>query len=474
MTVTSLAGWQYWRVSLRTIEDDLTEAASNLADRITVVNGLLEITGDTMDAYDRAIEDINRYQAIYSADGQLLYGTSTLIPEQLASSRPVQTRAGYREVHLIGPNASIVVAGQSLDATVADLRRLAFSLSLASLLGALLTMPVAIWLRRQLARSIGQIDETARSLAPGQDRRVDLSRVADEFVGVASALNSAFDRLDDAVARERQLTSDASHELRTPATTLLAEARWALDRPRTADEYKGSLEVCARQGARMKDLVESLLTLARLEAGAIPPARARLDLRDIVDDTAAEFQAMAAQHQVAVRIDGSAEVWADGVQIRILVSNLLSNAIRYNHVGGSVTVRIQSEPGRGVLAVSDTGPGLAPAVAARVFERFWRATSARSTRDGGTGLGLAISKAIVTAHGGEISVESEPGQGTTFLVWLPAGEPTATPPLDRPIDPSVRSTQGKAAAPALVRIASPDGAQMMNRSTSGRSDSKSK
>jgi signal transduction histidine kinase len=118
------------------------------------------------------------------------------------------------------------------------------------------------------------------------------------------------------------------------------------------------------------------------------------------------------------------------VQIRILVSNLLSNAIRYNHVGGSVTLRIQSEPGRGVLAVSDTGPGLAPAVAARVFERFWRATSARSTRDGGTGLGLAISKAIVTTHGGEISVESEPGQGTTFVVWLAAGEPTATPPLD--------------------------------------------
>lgn len=418
LIVASLAGWQYWRVSLGTIDEGLTEAARNLAGRITVVGGLLVIDGDDLSA----IDDV-RYQAVYAADGQLVFATSALVPERLATSSPTQMRGGYREVHIAGPNASVVVAGQSLDATFADLRRLATSLSLASLIGALLTMPAAIWLRRQLAHSIGQIDDTARSLTPGQAHRVDLNHVADEFVGVARALNAAFDRLDDAVARERQLTSDASHELRTPTTTLLAEARWALDRPRTIDEYQGSLEVCARQGARMKELVESLLTLARLEAGTNPPVRGPVDLRAIVDEAVTELRPLAAHRRVTMGVEGQAEVSADAVQMRILVSNLLSNAIRYNRPDGSVRVEIGSEPSFAVVRVRDTGPGLDPAVAVRVFERFWRATPARSSRDGGTGLGLAIAKAIVDAHAGEISVETGPNQGTTFGVRLPVGSP---------------------------------------------------
>jgi two-component system sensor histidine kinase BaeS len=106
--------------------------------------------------------------------------------------------------------------------------------------------------------------------------------------------------------------------------------------------------------------------------------------------------------------------------MRILLSNLLSNAIRYNRPEGEVWVAMRADDGQVVLCVTDTGPGLDPAFAARAFERFWRADSARSTRDGGSGLGLAISKAIVDAHAGRISVERTDGQGTTFRVELPS------------------------------------------------------
>jgi signal transduction histidine kinase len=420
LTVTSLSIWQYWRTTLATMDSRLTGAAQALAERIMVSNGLLEIEINAADSVGVPVDGDEGYYAVYDAEGQLLYATSATVPEVLLPSPPLRSRQGYREAVLAGHSAAVVVVGQSLQTLYGDVRRLATSLSIASLAGAALALPLAVRLRRQLDRSIRQIDQTARSLAPGKPTRIDVHRVSDEFVGVAGALNGAFDRLDEAVARERQLTSDASHELRTPATTLLAESRWALARPRDADAYRRSLEVCARQGARMKDLVESLLTLARLEGGTLPPAADRVELRPLVEDTLAELQPLASHSRIALSVEGRAVVRADAVQMRILLSNLLSNAIRYNRPEGEVRVVMRADDGHVVLCVTDTGPGLDPAFAARAFERFWRADSARSTRDGGSGLGLAISKAIVDAHAGRISVARTDGQGTTFRVELPS------------------------------------------------------
>jgi signal transduction histidine kinase len=426
LTVASLSAWQYWRASLRGIDARLGEEARALAERITVSNGLLEVEIDAPLQAEGTGESDGRYYAVYDAAGRLLDRTSALVPEVLTSREPARTRNGYREVLAPGPHAAVVVVGQSLDTVVADVRRLAASLLLASAVGAGLALPVAIWLRRQLAKSILQIDRPARALAPGQPARIDTGRVDREFVAVARTLNETFDRLEQALVRERQLTSDASHELRTPVTTLVAETRWALDRPRSADEYRRALEVCARQSVRMKTLVESLLTLARLDAGALPPARAPVGLRRLALETAAELGPLAAHRGVAVEVEGGAVAWVDQVQVHILLSNLLSNAVRYNAAGGAVRVGLSEIDGCAELRVADTGPGLDPELAARVFERFWRADPARTARDGGNGLGLAISKAIVDAHGGTIRFESRPGQGTTFIVELPratAGAP---------------------------------------------------
>ena len=423
LTAATFAAWQYWRTSLRTIDARLSEDARAIAERITVSNGLLEIEIDAALGTSGELQPDERYYGVYDASGQLLDGTPGVVPDRLLPSPAVRTRMGFREVLAEGPRESVVVVGQSLAPIYGDLRRLAISLLLASLVGAGLALPVAIWLRRQLARSIGRIDETARSLAPGQPTRIDVGLVAEEFVGVARTLNDAFDRLEQALARERQLTSDASHELRTPVTTLVAETQWALGKARSAAEYRGSLEVCARQGVRMKGLVESLLTLARLESGTLPPARSTVPLRPLVDDTVAELEPLASHHRVTVFVEGEASVWADGVQIRILLSNLLSNAIRYNRPEGEVHVDMKDGDGRTVLSVRDTGAGLDPALASHAFERFWREDPARSARDGGNGLGLAISKAIVDAHAGTITVHSAPDRGTTFSVELPLDSP---------------------------------------------------
>lgn len=421
LTVTSLAVWQYWRTTITAVDHRLRLAALELAARIVVTDGLLEIEAAptaTVDVEDEGAA--GQYLAVYDAGGGLLYGSSALAPEDFPGGGGTRSRAGYREVIVAGPNESMIVAAESLDPVNADVRRLAASLALATLVGAALTLPVAAWLRRQLGRSLRHIDQTARALAPGHPLRIDRSSVADEFAGVAGALNSAFDRLDEALARERQITSDASHELRTPATTLLAEARWALDRPRDAVTYRQSLEVCVRQATRMRDLVESLLTLARLEAGSMPPDRTPVRLGPLIEDTIAELQPLGREHDVTIEgPHGDGTVAADSVQLRILVTNLITNAIRYNRPGGRVEVRINGREDGVAVEVEDTGPGLDPSVAGRVFERFWRADPGRSSRaSGGSGLGLAIVKAIVDAHDGRISVQSDVGRGTTFRVEL--------------------------------------------------------
>lgn len=425
LVVGSAAVFQYWRTSVRAIDARLTEEARALAGRITVVNGLLEIDIDTPAAVPPAagpagapLTDAVRYYGIYDATGRLLDGRAPA-PPRLTPGPATGTRDGFRVARVAGPRDSVVVVGESLAPAYADVRRLLVSLLIASAAGAALALPVGVWLRRQLARSIRQIGETARGLAPGHPMRIDPARVDEELVAVARALNDAFDRLEQALARERQLTSDASHELRTPVTALVTETQWALGRERTAEEYRRSLEVCARQGQRMKALVESLLTLARLEAGALPSRREPVALRALADETAAELRPLAERHDVRVALDGEADALADPVQIRILLSNLLSNAIRYNRPGGEVVVRLDQENGRARVAVSDTGPGLDPDAVPHVFERFWRADPSRAARDGGSGLGLAISKAIVDAHGGAIACDSRPGDGATFTVTLP-------------------------------------------------------
>ena len=364
---------------------------------------------------------------MYDASGKLIDGSPFLVADELRQGPPARTRNGYREVVALGPHGSSVVVGESLRTVYADARRLAASVLLAALVGVALGWPVAVWLRRELARSLQQIDRTARALTPGQPTRIDTEQVDTEFVGVAGALNRAFDRLEQALVRERQLTSDASHELRTPVTTLVAETRWALGGVRTAEEYRRSLDVCARQSTRMKALIESLLTLARLEAGSFPPVRHNVPLRSLAEETIAELKRPADERRVSVELEGEATVWADQVQLRILLSNLVSNAIRHSPPEHSVCVTMGVTADGAVLRVIDRGAGLDPAFAVHAFDRFWRADPARSARDGGSGLGLAISKAIVDAHGGTIRFESAVNRGTTFIVELPRYDPNSSP-----------------------------------------------
>lgn len=431
LAMAAFALWQYWRVSVRALDARVAADARALARQISVTDGSVEV--EVPGEQRLAVSEGASYYGIYDAAGRLLDGDAPPVAPEEVLRTGAWTVNGYREhrVDVVtngeGDDERLVLAvvrvGQPLSRLRADLGRLATSLLVASLLAVALAAPLAVWLRREIARSVGQIDRTARQLAPGTPARIDLDAVDREFTGVAERLNGAFDRLEQALERERRLTADASHELRTPVTTLLTESEWALARPRDPDEYRRALEVCARQGRRLKHLVESLLTLARIEAGIEPSPREPVALRPLVDDVIVDLQRFAHDRRVTVECSGDVTVPGDRLQLGILVTNLVSNAIRYNREGGTVRIALHDDAdATATLAVRDDGPGLDPAVADRVFERFWRAGPSRSTREGGTGLGLAIARAIVDAHHGRIDVATGP-DGTTFTVRLP-GRPT--------------------------------------------------
>ncbi len=231
-------------------------------------------------------------------------------------------------------------------------------------------------------------------------------------------LNATFSRLEAAFGQQKQFATDAAHELRTPVSVLLTQTQGMLNRSHSEAEYREALEACQRAAQRMRRLIESLLELARLDAGQEPMKRIAFDLSGCVRETAQTLQPLADERQVKILCDLPAiECVGDPERLGQVINNLLANAINYNRKQGIVEVSVVRERGAVTLRVRDTGQGIAPEDLPRVFERFYRADKSRSA--GHSGLGLAISKAIIDAHGGSISVTSEPGTGSEFTVRIP-------------------------------------------------------
>ena len=267
---------------------------------------------------------------------------------------------------------------------------------------------------------IKQISETAVKISAGDlSQRINTAETESELGQLAVVLNSTFARLEAAFAQQKQFASDAAHELRTPISVILTQTQTALNRERQAAEYKQTVEACQRAAQRMRRLTSALLELARLDAGQEEMKPLRFDFSKTVAECVELIRPLADERGVKLSTELlPLEIEGDSERLSLVVTNLLTNAVQYNHDGGQVKVGAKLENGMAVLTVSDTGQGIPAGDLPRVFERFYRADRSRSS--GNAGLGLAISKALITAHGGSIEVVSEENVGTTFTVRLPA------------------------------------------------------
>ena len=280
-----------------------------------------------------------------------------------------RTRGQMREAYRFLPHGQCLLVGRSLVPDLAAMRRLALWLTAAGATELLLGLAGGWWVATRAIRPINAISATAVRIADG-----DLSQ-----------------RISAADSRE-------------PSSV----------------EYREALEVCQRAARRMKALTESLLELARLDAGQKPIKRERFDLAGVVRDCVELLRPLAAERGIQIHCDvPPMECLGDAERIGQVVTNPLTNAIHFNRDQGEVRLSARAENGGVLLTVADTGQGIPVEDIPHLFERFYRVDKSRSRIQGRNGLGLAICKAIVDAHGGTIDVASQAGVGTTFTVRLP-------------------------------------------------------
>jgi len=292
--------------------------------------------------------------------------------------------------------------------------------SVAGVLSGLVALAVVWVLARGLTSPLREMVAATEAMARG-DFTARVTAVSHDEIGtLAHAFNQMAAELAETDRLRRDLVANVSHELRTPITALQAVLENLVDGVGKADPE--TLGTMLAQVERLGRLVQQLLDLSRLESGTLPLDRDLFDVRPMIEHAIRESQLHATDVDFAIEIvPRDFRLEADAERLHQVVANLVENAVRHSPPKGRVSVRALAAPGGGArLEVSDDGPGIPDSEVTRVFERFYRADSARSSSDGGAGLGLAIARWIVELHGGDIHPEKREPHGCRMVVTLPA------------------------------------------------------
>jgi heavy metal sensor kinase len=277
--------------------------------------------------------------------------------------------------------------------------------------------------RKNLAPIASMNSQTQRISAENLSARLDVTNSRDELGRLATTINDLLARLENSFKEQQRFIADASHELRTPLAVLRGETEVALSKPRTIDEYQQSLSLIQDEAEQLSRIVEDLFILARQPINTRAAlSKERVSLNDAVRDCARAAQVLATQKGVRLKLENDPPAIAlngDHELIRRLILNLLDNAVKYTPAGGEISLALTRENGNAEIVVRDNGVGIPESAQPRVFDRFYRVDKARARAMGGAGLGLSIAQWIVEVHGGDITLLSAPGKGSTFTVVLP-------------------------------------------------------
>lgn len=428
----------------KTIRDNLIETVENNVDEIEFYNSLEEIdSSDDVDHYveyidgyleidDDFLDHVNEvYTALYRSDITLLYGENPISREtadlDLLDSQIQKITVDGTMYYIFDRKLTLegleglwlrgVVPETQGAVQMTDITRLSFVLLPCLVLFAVIG---GYLIAGKTLEPIREISETASQIGKGGDlkKRIDLGRGEDELHQLADSFNEMFQRLEEAFDAERQFTSDASHELRTPMSVITAQCEYSLEETRTPEEYERALRVIQRQSRKMSKLINDMLAFTRLEMRADSYVRESVDLTELVSSLCSDM-ALIKEHGMilAYEVDDDVNFHGNRELLSRLLTNLVSNAYRYGKEDGHIFVRLKKKEQEIMLSVSDDGIGIAKEEHKKIFRRFYQADHSRSTI--GTGLGLSMVYEIALFHGGEICVESEPGQGSTFTLHLP-------------------------------------------------------
>lgn len=424
--------------TLLAVGGQLTEQGSQNTLKKAVSEGLEEL--DWEDGRPDIDDDLKSYQdgvwlAVYDQTGSLVYGG---LPDDLGLNQPFEEgalrtcRQGQEAWYLYdlvsrGQEGTLwlrgATAAQSANQTFLMLLRLALvALPFLVLAGALGGYAIA----NHAFGPVRRITRAAEQISDGQDlsRRIDLGPGRDEIYTLAATFDRMFTRLEASFQAEKQFTSDASHELRTPVAVILAQCEEAQADPSQRDH---ALQVIQSQARDMSALIGQLLTLARADQGRLNLEKEPIDLGELTQMVAAQTEELAAAKGIRVECRADAGLWVQGDEtmlVRMLL-NLTENAVKYGREGGFVRITLSRQGDCLEGRVEDDGIGITPQQQERIWERFYQADPSRSPSQGGVGLGLPMVRTIVQAHGGRVWAESRPGGGSVFLFRLPALEPVS-------------------------------------------------
>lgn len=418
-------------VSASVVTENAFEQLSNVMQ--ANVGGISRENGNLVFDTDFAFTKNGVYTVVYSSTGALLAGQLPLsFPEGVGfengTTRPVGEDGEFYVLDLrlpFGWEDAVWVRGIAAAPDVADV--------FDDLTGiALLLLPLmvvvsgvgAYLLARSTFRPIDRIIRAAETIGEGRDlsRRIGLPAGRDEISRLGQAFDGMFERLEASFEAEKQFTSDASHELRTPTAVILAQCADARRHAETPEQYAQAVDVIERQARRMSDLIVKLLQMTRLDQGTQRATFERADLSGLAEVICAEQPDLPPTTTLETDIQPDIEADFDVTLVSRLLQNLLNNAVRYGRPDGHILVTLRREGGDAVLSVRDDGPGIPYNQQDKIWQRFYQADASRSGENG-AGLGLPMVRQIAALHGGTVTLDSAPGKGSCFTFRFPAERP---------------------------------------------------
>jgi two-component system OmpR family sensor kinase len=420
------------------LKSTLQLEAATLAARLPVV---FQPGSNDLDSF---VRQVNRFITVRDSAGNALSANtvfavnlpidwdsfeSALSHEQKLTSQSWnrhRMRSLYAAVPAGSPgNAAVVQVAASLEPLGEVERRIFFLMLATVLLGTAATMAGASWLARGAVAPIAAVTAQAEGVTPGSvGNRITAHADLAEFTGLVGVLNQMLERLEGAYQQQRRIIADLGHDLRTPLTAMQGELEVALRSDRSINEYRTVLESCLEEVEHLSSIGDSLVLLARIEAGELQPELAPMNLTDLASDAVKRLRPRTEGRIMEIHgttgVDGEAMV--DQKMIGLVLDHLLYNAVQHTPSGTRVDVTVSSNETSVQIAVDDDGPGISDELIPYLFERLYRADLAR-TRSPGAGLGLTISAAIMDAHHGSIAAAPSNLGGLQVMLELPRAAP---------------------------------------------------
>jgi heavy metal sensor kinase len=438
--VLFLFGWSVYVISRAALIDDVDRGLANIALKLreqtkAFVLGdvaVLSLPEEELDVFQSA----TNFFVILNTNGEILARSQNLADyEILLDPGGMQSEEYYRTVihnrqplRVLTEPLSVERDGvrtlvghlqvARLMENEAVLEQLRLILFLTGLAAVSLSLFLGAWLTLRLLKPLDDIAAVATQITRADDlsRRLPDTGRSDEIGRLTMVLNQTLERLERLFHARQRFLADASHELRTPLTTIRGNMdlmrRMGSAEPEILDDVQDELE-------RMTRLVDDLLLLARADTGGLPLYRQPVELADIFLEVYRQVQNIATLVQVSIKEVDQVTVLGDSDRLKQLLINLVDNAIKYTPDGGEVVMSLSKMDGNAMVEITDNGVGISAEDLPLIFDRFYRVDKARTRNPGGTGLGLSIAHWIAVAHGGNIFVESAPGDGSTFRVVLP-------------------------------------------------------